>query len=186
MGNYALPEIGYLKDNAWVFTEKIDGTNIRIHWDGVKVTIGGRTKDAQIPTFLFDVLTQIFTIEKMSNVFEVNPITLYGEGYGPKIQKGGRYTDTPSFILFDALVGSWWLKRDALEGIAVNLGISIVPIVLTGTINQAIEYVQSNPKSTIALDKTYEMEGLVGVPSVQLFDRRGDRIITKIKAKDFK
>ena len=23
----------YLKNNKWIFTEKVDGTNIRIHWD---------------------------------------------------------------------------------------------------------------------------------------------------------
>ena len=31
-GKYSLPEFEYLKDNQWVFTEKVDGTNIRIIW----------------------------------------------------------------------------------------------------------------------------------------------------------
>jgi hypothetical protein len=29
------------------------------------------------------------------------------------------------------------------------------------------------------------MEGIVGTPSVPLYDRRGNRIITKLKIKDF-
>ena len=33
MGKYALPEFEYLKNNVWTFTEKVDGTNIRIIWD---------------------------------------------------------------------------------------------------------------------------------------------------------
>ena len=31
-GKYSLPEFEYLKDCIWVFTEKIDGTNIRVIW----------------------------------------------------------------------------------------------------------------------------------------------------------
>ena len=33
MGEWALPEFEYLCCNPWVFTEKIDGTNIRVNWD---------------------------------------------------------------------------------------------------------------------------------------------------------
>ena len=31
-GKFAKPEFGYLADCEWVFTEKIDGTNIRVDW----------------------------------------------------------------------------------------------------------------------------------------------------------
>ena len=33
-GKFRNPLVEYLKDNEWVFTEKIDGTNIRVFWDG--------------------------------------------------------------------------------------------------------------------------------------------------------
>lgn len=42
-GKFRNKTVEFLKDNTWVFTEKIDGTNIRIHWDGHKVEFGGRT-----------------------------------------------------------------------------------------------------------------------------------------------
>jgi len=29
-GKWRLPEFEYLQDNQWMFTEKVDGTNIRI------------------------------------------------------------------------------------------------------------------------------------------------------------
>ena len=48
-GKYADETIEFLKDNKWEFTEKIDGTNIRILWDGHKVMFAGRTDNAQIP-----------------------------------------------------------------------------------------------------------------------------------------
>ena len=51
-GEWATPEFEYLKDNKWVFTEKVDGTNIRIMWNGEAVTFGGKTDTAEIPSFL--------------------------------------------------------------------------------------------------------------------------------------
>lgn len=43
-GQYSVPEFEYLANNKWIFTEKIDGTNIRVMWDGKKVTFGGKTE----------------------------------------------------------------------------------------------------------------------------------------------
>ncbi len=52
-GEYRHPLVEYLKDNIWIFTEKVDGTNVRVHWDGHTVVFGGRTDNAQMPTVLF-------------------------------------------------------------------------------------------------------------------------------------
>ena len=41
-GDYSLPEFDYLKDNTWIFTEKVDGTNIRVMWDGKEIAFGGK------------------------------------------------------------------------------------------------------------------------------------------------
>ena len=32
VGEWSLPEINYLAHNQWEFTEKVDGTNIRVMW----------------------------------------------------------------------------------------------------------------------------------------------------------
>ena len=61
-GKFRRPEIEYLKDNIWEFSEKIDGTNIRIMWDGHKVTIGGRTDRASIPAPLFERLSELLSV----------------------------------------------------------------------------------------------------------------------------
>lgn len=42
-GKFRDEAVEYLKDNTWVFTEKIDGTNIGVVWDGHTVTFQGRT-----------------------------------------------------------------------------------------------------------------------------------------------
>lgn len=186
-GRYRNTAVEFLKDNEWVWTEKIDGTNIRIHWDGHKVSFGGRTERAAIPAHLMNYLIETFGGDENEQIFEQKfgglEATLYGEGYGPKIQKGGGlYRSDASFILFDVLIGGVWLKRESVEEIAKCLGIDVVPIVGTGTLGEAVAYVKTEPVSAIG---SAMMEGVVARPKTELLDRRGRRIIVKIKVRDF-
>ena len=197
-GQWATPEFKYLKRCDWVWTEKVDGTNIRVMWDGKELKFAGKTDKAQIPPFLFDELNRIFSLQKQvfKEIFGYHDdppqevkVCLYGEGYGAKIQKGGGnyIPDGCSFVLFDAKVGNWWLKRDALEDIADKLQINIVPVVGTGTLREMVETAKGLLISNWAVWKNqFQAEGLVGKPIVDLFDRQGKRVITKIKCKDFK
>lgn len=189
VGKFRNETVESLKDINWEFSEKVDGTNIRIHWDGHEVSIGGRTDKAQIPTNLLGKLTKLFLGEANAQLFEQKfgeaEVTLIGEGYGAGIQKGGNYKNEQDFILFDVRIGEIWLKREDVEEIANYFGIDVVPIVLTGTIDQAVEYVRSNPKSVVAQNGA-DMEGVVGRPKLELRDRLGRRIIVKIKWEDFK
>lgn len=182
-GQYSLPEFEYLKDNTWVFTEKIDGTNIRIKWEGGLLSYGGKTDNAQIPTFLYDKLNQIFSPPLFELDFPDTDVCFYGEGYGAKIQKGGGYIpDGVDFILFDVRVGDWWLKRKDVEEIAEKHGLRLVPLWAEGTLRDAIEIVRGGSLSLIGKCKA---EGLVMRPKTELQTRSGHRIITKIKHKDF-
>ena len=188
IGEWATPEFEYLQDNLWEFTEKIDGTNIRVGWDGESVEFRGRTDRAVIPPHLLSSLETLFTPAVFKRTFTSDNahICLYGEGYGRKIQKGSRYMpDKTSFILFDIRVGEWWLKREALVGIAESLGVPLVPLVLEGTLHDAVQLVKDGYVSTIAEDRTYIAEGVVGKPVCDLHDRGGRRIVAKIKHRDF-
>lgn len=114
MGEYALPAFQYLARNEWVFTEKVDGTNIRVMLPGYNedgkaygVTFGGKTDAAQIPATLVARLEARFhTDEQRAKLAEMFPTgaCLYGEGYGAKIQRGGNYRPDQDFVLFDVLV----------------------------------------------------------------------------------
>lgn len=187
-GTWAKPEFELLKDIDWVCTEKIDGTNIRIMWDGEQVRFGGKTDKAQIPTILIDTLQDTFTNEKMKECFpDADNVCLYGEGYGKKIQKGGNYLPyRTDFILFDIKIDNWWLTRESVEDIATKLNIDVVPIIAICPLENAIELVRLGFKSIIAHNKDYTAEGLIMKPAVELFNRKGERVITKIKHKDFK
>jgi hypothetical protein len=188
VGEYTNETVEYLKDNVWQFTEKVDGTNIRIYWDGHRVSFGGRTDNAMIPAHLINKLNDLFGGEVNEQLFEQKfgdtPVELFGEGYGPKIQSGGAYRDDVDFILFDVMIKDTYLKRESVEDIANYFGLNIVPVVLEGTIQDGIDYVMNNLKSTIAVNGA-ELEGVVGRPKVEVLDRIGRRVIVKIKRRDF-
>ena len=178
-GQYSLPEFEYLKDNEWYFTEKVDGTNIRIIWDGEKIRFGGRTDNAQMPTPLLDRLTDLFPVDKFKDF--TDGICLYGEGYGAGIQKGSKYKPTPDFVLFDVRIAEWWLLRENIEGIASQLGIEIVPIVAKGSLANAVELIK---QGVMSMWGDFQAEGLVIKPQIDLQRRNGSRLITKIKHGD--
>lgn len=181
---WAKSEFEYLQDNGWVFTEKIDGTNVRIHWDGQQVEYSGRTDRAQMPTKLIQVLMNTVAAEQIGDVFEDSTdVTLYGEGFGAGIQKGGgNYRPDQGFILFDVLICGMWLERENVEAIASSLGVSVVAEVGTGSLRDAIEIAQHGFNSTFG---DFPAEGLVMRPRIELTNRRGERVIGKIKTKDF-
>ena len=187
-GSWRNETLEYLKDCQWECSEKFDGTNIGIVWDGHKVEFHGRTERAQIPAHLTNKLIELFGGETNEQLFEQKfgemPVILYGEGYGAKIQNGGRYRSDVSFILFDVYLPEQkiWLKRESVEDIAKAFNIEVVPIILTGTLQDAIDFVKTKPMSTIG---TAPMEGLVCRPKVELYDRMGRRVIVKIKVRDF-
>jgi len=186
-GFFACPEFRFLADNEWIWTEKVDGTNIRVMWDGENITFGGKTDRAQIPSDLVNRLNERFLSQK--NNFESfnGPACLYGEGYGPKIQKGGgNYRGDQDFVLFDVKIGSWWLKRKDVEDIASLLGLDIVPEIGKGTLTEMVEMVKGGFVSTWAHTTAFMAEGIVARPAVELKARNGQRIITKIKHNDFK
>lgn len=197
---FTYPEFEVLKDLKWECTEKIDGTNIRIELessgnpeDGIIMSFKGRTDKAIIPEHLLTKLNWLFDRERLMEVLNITDetqdcnITLYGEGYGAKIQKGGNYiSNDVNFILFDVKIGKWWLDRESIKDIANKLGINIVPLMGYMTIPEAIEYVKKGFKSTIAENKDYDAEGLVLKTPCGLLKRDGERLITKIKTVDFR
>lgn len=191
-GEWSRPEFGYLADNRWVFTEKVDGTNIRVQInDGLGmpedlrgISFGGKTDAAQIPALLVKRLEAKFLpqSEALLAAFPVGAC-LYGEGYGAKIQKGGgNYRPDQDFVLFDVKVGKFWLQRRDIEDVAQKFGLEVVPIIGVETLHKMVERAESGFESQWG---PFVAEGIVARPEVELKSRNGERVITKIKHKDF-
>ncbi len=183
-GAWSSPALEATAGLKWLWTEKVDGTNIRIHWDGHKVTYGGRTDNAQIPARLLPVLDALVPEELFEQKFGETAATLYGEGYGAGIQKGGVYRSDMSFVLFDVRIDGWWLLRPNVEDVAVSMGLDVVPLVCEGTISNAIDTVKLGLVSR--WNPSVLVEGLVGTTAAGLLARDGSRLIVKVKTKDFR
>lgn len=206
--------VGQLRDPAfglvdkWLVTEKIDGTNVRIIYENGEVRIGGKTDNASMPLFLLDVLNAAFTAERFDEIWptadapgdlgDIVPprVVLYGEGYGPRIQKGGgNYRSDPAFRLFDVRVWGddsrgggkwWWLDWPNVEDVANKLGIATVPVLAeNATLDYAAEFV--NTRSVVASLESASIidhEGIVCRTVPLLFNRRGHRVMWKLKGRD--
>ncbi len=203
LGQYAEPAFEYLASNKWTFTEKVDGTNIRVQVHAYSpevvanegqthgITFDGKTDEAQIPAKLVTRLQERFmVIEQRKKLGEMFPsgAVLYGEGYGAGIQKvGPKYKDHQDFVLFDVRVGNWWLERANVEDVATKLGLEVVPVLGEGTLLEMIDWVQEGFESRWATigGERFKAEGIVARPATELCDRAGKRIITKLKHKDF-
>ncbi len=191
LGDWTDPTFKYLAGLPWRCTEKINGTNIRIIISPLKdkspwVYFGGRTENAQLSAKLVDWLTAKFRSDEMLETLNKkfpDGGTLFGEGFGAGIQKGGgNYQDFQSFILFDVRVGDWWLQWQDVMNVAETLEIPHVPVVGVSTLSQAISVVEDGLESEFG---SFSAEGIVAEPVVPLLNRKGDRVIAKIKTRDF-
>lgn len=187
-GEYAVPEHEFLKDNLWEFVEKVDGTNMRIVFDGESVVIGGRSNNANLNANLVKKINAHYTVERLKELFpdahDVNPLYLCGEGYGAGIQKGSYYIPNDvDFILFDVWFGNMWLERKNVIDIANKLGIKYVQTYQVDTLDNYLKTYAEKPVPSFLYNGP--AEGVVAKPVVELRTRRGDRVITKIKTVDF-
>ncbi len=134
------------------------------------------------------------------------PVTLYGEGYGAGIQKGGGgYTSktkggAASFRLFDVLVGETWLRRADVEDVAARLGIETVPLIGIADVFgkeyrdeewdlfHITEAVGRGIPSLVAAEEGtggHPSEGVVAFTEEPLYNNRGQRLMFKLKTEDF-
>lgn len=169
-------------------TEKIDGMNTRVIWDGKQVRFAGRTDKAVLPKPLLAELGDKFMPEKMRACFGAKHVVVYGEGCGRKIQEpmGRAYSDLGQFfVMFDVLVEGVWLERDNMHAIAGKFCCPSAPLLSPACLclHDALRRV---PRllSRLALPGYVNAEGVVCKPAGGLCDRQGKRIIVKIKRKD--
>lgn len=119
--------------------------------------------------------------------------TIYGEGYGAKIQAcGSQYLkDSNKVIGFDVKVTSnngdeLYLLNKNRDEIMNKMGMPIVPTIGYFTIQEAIDYVKRGFVSHVAENnKAFIAEGLVCKSPVGLKNRQGQRIIFKVKTCDW-
>jgi RNA ligase-like protein len=193
------PIYGTLK---WLVTEKVNGTNVRIGFtrdDDKEIDweIGGRTDDAAIPATLvkysMDLAKKIKPVVRgIMGMYGLTEYVLHGEGYGAKVHHGGRYSEDNKFILFDVSVGGdVYLTEDVVTQTAARLDIPRVPFIGDSelyTVDEIVDIVRQGYASDVAdeFDPTFMAEGIVAKTIEPLYDNRGERVMFKLKARDFR
>lgn len=145
------PIVEYLKDCKWIGTEKIDGTNVRVLWNGHNFEFGGRTDKAVLPKELQELLKNTFNYD-MEVMFEQKfgdkEVLLFMEGYAGKIQNGA-YKGSEKVIGFDIMVNSIYLDKKVSEQIFEELGIKFVPVIEFNNLQECIDFVKNHQSSII-------------------------------------
>jgi hypothetical protein len=202
--------------NSWLVLEKIDGTNIRLILDwgccGPLYEARGRSDAATLPkNFSDEAVPHIGAVHMAMALLSIEPeaepgslaMIVYGEGYGPGIQKGGgAYAPHKSFRVFDVatcriieedgerrLGHRLWRTWADVEVVASVLGVRTVPVLAQNETTAYIEATLPSWKlSTVAFEEGdidgIEMEGVVARTDPYLFTYRGDRVMFKLKHKD--
>lgn len=175
----------------WQVYEKADGMNIRVFWDHKALIIFGRTDNAQFKPCWMDFLRGIFTTDRFCDLppelapDQEAPLWLFGELIGPGINGNNHKLDHLEFRLFDVFCARWE-EQSTVEQFAHHFKVKGVPYLgtyelLTTIINEVrLKQMRSqiNPFSGY-------FEGVVARPPYELADRYRNRIMWKVKTKDF-
>lgn len=198
-GEYRLPEFALI--DRWHITEKIDGTNLRVIYQGngdPRVQFRGRSDNAQLSAQQYEWLWHKFPASMFENGLDLaGPVaagftcTLYGEFYGPKIQSGGWYRPDFGFRVFDVKIGDWWLNWSNVVDVCSKLGVQTVPYLGTMTEEDALRNevktlseVQAWESLLYKVDTARVHEGIVARTDPLLFMRDGRRLMWKMKVRD--
>lgn len=194
-GEFISPTVEMLANSPiWNGTEKIDGTNIRVVWDGHRFSIGGRSDRAQLHKDLIAKIESYFLApgveEEIEETFGEKEVIFVGEGYGAGIQKGGIYSPDKEFIGFDIRVGGKYVSQESVEEIYRLIDVPyLVPVSHKSvTLWELIDKVAAGFFSPEAYMVTGHddilAEGIVARPVRPLYGSNGERIIVKLKHDD--
>ena len=186
------PEFLDLANYRWDAWEKLDGMNIRIVYSTGRdsLTIFGRTDRAQIPGDLWEHIEKTWfpVMHELAYTLELSEFTLYGEGIGPGIQKGSGYGPTKQFIPFDLETPSAFWSRNDLSARIQSMGVPFACYLGHGTLPDWITRCSAGFARTSAVttaDDGHLSEGYICIPDGEFRNKWGERIITKIKFRDY-
>ncbi len=173
-----------------VCTEKVDGTNARFGLVEGQFLVGGRNIifGPNDDPFGFHSWVIENDIEaRVRRAFPDDPtVTIFGEWFGPGIQKGIDYGKERRFAGFDICFGKNWADPYEVHEFFAKMDLPTVPIVYRGPMEQ--EYIDNLRGWTTRVGMQKEgnvWEGVVITPPRILRDRWGGRLIAKAKNPTF-
>ena len=184
---YREPELEYLAKNPWTYKRKLNGENMRVLWDGDQAIWNGRTDSFTPNKETTEYMNSKFAEEIFEEKFGRDKIVLlFGERMGPKTQGNELELESTEFVLFDINIAGVWLEPKNIQAIADYFGLRTCydfmrPIDSSRNYSETLE----NLINLTAQGEFKDWEGIVAIPSTGVFNRKGDRIICKIKNQDY-
>ena len=142
-------EVEYLKDLKRLATEKYDGMNIRVYYDGYSVSWYGRGSRSKLPDEVNDLLKKYFVDTTI--IFEQHfgdcEVELFLECYGGKIngsKKRGRYGGIDETLIgLDVMINQVFLDRTKIDSIFEIFGIKSVQLIEFNNLEETMKYVEN-------------------------------------------
>lgn len=178
------PLVALLASEEWVPRRKIDGANIRIQWDGEEALWNGKTDAFQCSGSLTEYMNSTFLEEIFEEKFGRDcKVVLFGEHMGPKVQGNELKLDKDEVFLFDVNINGFWQPKETVREIATYFNVRTVYDLSVGELPDTL------PLFTIihlvSRGFTKDWEGIVATPAVECRNQKGERIIVKVKTKDY-
>ena len=186
IGMYRDPLLYELSQAGWCFKRKLDGQNMRVRWDGEQALWNGKSDKFSCGSDLSDYMNHTFLEELFEEKFGRDcEVYLFGEHMGPKVQGNELGLQESEFVLFDVRINGYWQSQFSIEDIARFFKIhtcydfmgDLDEYSTTGTLIELINAVEQG--------KFKDWEGIVALPQVECRNQRGDRIVCKIKTRDY-
>lgn len=204
---FSRPEFEMLANVKWNWTLKIDGSNVNVIWDGERVSYVGHTDKTLFNERTKKFLDETFCTSEAETVFEdlygEQPVKISMEFVSKDMSQNYGYIDGAVFIfdIFNGSTGKVWTSEETLDAFVSKFegnNVFVAPFIGYMNIWNAIDVAKAyeviwnrHPERWSEEDKIknplgpYVIEGLIGRLPYELFDNNGNRVITKVKCKDY-
>lgn len=180
---YRDPLLYQLSLVGWHFKRKLDGQNMRVFWDGEQALWNGKSDNFTCKSNLTDYMNQTFLEEIFEEKFGRDcKVVLFGEHMGPGVQGNELKLENPEFVLYDVNINGYWQGVSNIKEIATYFGIKTCYDYMG---DDVCEDSLENLITRVADGEFKAWEGIVATPAVECRNQRGDRMIVKIKNRDY-
>lgn len=181
---YRSPLLAYLAELPWAYSRKVDGENIRIQWDGEQALWNGKSNAFQCSAEFTEYMNNTFLEEIFEEKFERDKVvTIFGEKMGPKTQGNELGLGKDELIIFDVNINGIWLCGEGVVDIADYFRARTVFDFMPGALHETKTLQELI--GMCAEGQFKDWEGIVATPLVEMRDQNGQRVIVKIKNRDY-
>lgn len=200
MGYMHIPNLYKERDilmfkEVWAL-EKVHGSSAHISFKNQGDDDTGRTVPPTVHLFCGgckkELFNSLWNLEELTKKFldlGVEKITIYGEGYGGKMQgMSATYGKELKFVAFDVRIGEVWLDVEKAHEICASMSIDFVAYEKVSTNLEDLDRERDRPSRQAVWNGIHEdklSEGVVLRPIIELRKNNGARIICKHKRDEF-